>query len=53
MFKRVLVPLDGSALSEQVLPHAVSLAKVLGSAVTLLRTAHFPYYTPMDLPSSV
>ena len=49
----IIVPLDGSALSEQVLPHAVSLAKALGSAVTLLRTAHFPHYIPMDLPSSV
>jgi nucleotide-binding universal stress UspA family protein len=49
----IIVPLDGSALSERVLPHAVSLAKALGSAVTLLRTTHFPNYIPMDLPSSV
>lgn len=27
MYKKVLVPLDGSALAESVLPHAVALAK--------------------------
>lgn len=49
----IIVPLDGSALSEQVLPHAVSLAKALGSAVTLLRATHFPHYVPMDYPASM
>ena len=37
--KHVIVPLDGSPLAEQVLPHVVSLAKALGLTVTLLRVA--------------
>ncbi len=48
----IIVPLDGSALSEQVLPHAVSLSKALGSAVTLLRAPHLPHYIPLDYPAS-
>ena len=50
----IILPLDGSALSEQVLPHAVSLAKALGASVTLLRTTHISY-TPMgeDYPASM
>jgi nucleotide-binding universal stress UspA family protein len=35
MFKKILVPLDGSVLAESALPAAASLAKTLGSAVTL------------------
>ncbi len=51
----IILPLDGSALSEQVLPHAVSLAKALGASVTLLRTTNISYYTPMgeDYPASM
>jgi nucleotide-binding universal stress UspA family protein len=37
MFNNMLVPLDGSALAECVLPHAVALARAFGSKVTLLR----------------
>lgn len=37
--KHVIVPLDGSPLAEQVLPHVVSLAKTMGLTVTLLRVA--------------
>jgi nucleotide-binding universal stress UspA family protein len=36
-FKRILVPLDGSNLAEQSLVPAVSLARIDGSQVTLLR----------------
>ena len=35
-FNRILVPLDGSALAEQVLPCAVALAKLHGAEITLL-----------------
>ena len=35
-FKRILVPLDGSSLAEQVLPRAVAFAKVEGAEITLL-----------------
>ncbi|MBI4340387.1 MAG: universal stress protein [Chloroflexi bacterium] len=37
MYKRILVPLDGSSLAEQVLPYARTLAAGLGSTVELLR----------------
>jgi len=51
----IILPLDGSALSEQVLPHAVSLAKALGASVTLLRSTDISYYTQMgeDYPASM
>jgi nucleotide-binding universal stress UspA family protein len=35
-FRRILVPLDGSALAEQILPRAVNLAKLVGAEITLL-----------------
>ncbi len=35
--KKAIVPLDGSMLAEQVLPHVVSFAQVLGLSVALLR----------------
>ncbi len=34
---RILIPLDGSALAECVLPHALSLAKAMEAQVTLLQ----------------
>ncbi|MEW6568739.1 MAG: universal stress protein [Chloroflexota bacterium] len=37
MFNHLLVPLDGSALAECVLPHAVALSRALDARVTLLR----------------
>lgn len=44
-FKTVLVPLDGSELSESSLPHAASMATALGARVSLLRvTATADYY---------
>jgi nucleotide-binding universal stress UspA family protein len=36
MFKHILIPLDGSALAEVVLPVAHYLARVLGAQVTLI-----------------
>ena len=36
MFKHILIPLDGSALAEVVLPAAHYLARVLGAQVTLI-----------------
>jgi nucleotide-binding universal stress UspA family protein len=36
MYKKVLVPLDGSALAEKVLPHVSALAKATGAEVTLI-----------------
>ncbi len=36
MYKHILVPLDGATLSELAAAHAVRLAKVLGSRISLL-----------------
>jgi len=36
MFEKILVPLDGSELSEVALPYAEELAERLGSEITLL-----------------
>ena len=37
MYKRILVPLDGSKLAEQALPHAVVQAKQFGAEIELLK----------------
>src|SRR5438067_8289621 len=37
MYERILVPLDGSQLAEDVLPYVKALAEKFGSTVTLLR----------------
>lgn len=37
MFDHILVPLDGSALAECVMPHVVAVARAFGSQVTLLQ----------------
>ncbi len=37
MIRQILIPLDGSALAEAVLPHASRLAKAFGSEVLVLR----------------
>ncbi len=38
-FEHIAVPLDGSALAEQVLPYVEDLARVCGARVTLVRVA--------------
>lgn len=37
MYKKILVPLDGSKLAEQVLPYAQMLAGACGASITLVR----------------
>ena len=37
MFNRILVPLDGSALAEQAIPHAELFARIFGSKIVLLQ----------------
>ena len=37
MFRRILVPLDGSALAEAILPQVEELAGLHGAEVVLLR----------------
>ncbi len=36
MYKKILVPFDGSAIAEAVLPHAQALAKAEGAEIVLL-----------------
>ncbi|MFN2165877.1 MAG: universal stress protein [Anaerolineae bacterium] len=43
MYKRILVPLDGSALAEAALPHAATLASRFDAEVILLRVVVSPY----------
>lgn len=42
MFTRILVPLDGSELSEQALPVAMDVAHRYGSEIVLLRATQIP-----------
>lgn len=44
MYKKILVPLDGSELSEGVLPHVAALARCTGAQVVLLRVVTQPMY---------
>jgi len=37
MFRQVIIPLDGSALAECSLPHAVAFARAFGAPIVLLR----------------
>lgn len=37
MYKRILVPLDGSALAERILPHVEAIAKATAAEVLLFR----------------
>jgi nucleotide-binding universal stress UspA family protein len=41
-FKRILVPLDGSPLSERALPVATALARAFGGEIILLRVLDIP-----------
>jgi nucleotide-binding universal stress UspA family protein len=50
MFRHCLVPLDGSALAECVLPHVIAFARAFKSEVTLLRVlAAPPPGAPVDV----
>ena len=42
-FKSIVVPLDGSALAESVIPLAATMAKNLDLEVVLFRAYHIPY----------
>ena len=48
-YKRILVPLDGSTLAEQALPHAVALAEGLGAELILFRVL-IPIASNLNLP---
>ena len=42
MYKKILVPLDGSPLAEAALPHAEAIAKSEGAEIVLLRVPMMP-----------
>ena len=53
MYKKILVPLDGSELAECVLPHVASIAKGCGvESVVFLRIVE-PFYMPSGGDSTV
>ncbi len=49
MFKKILVPLDGSTLAETILPQVTELAKVLGAELAVLRIAYVHSFPGIDL----
>lgn len=42
MYKKILVPLDGSPVAEAVLPHAEALAKAENAELIILRVPNIP-----------
>jgi nucleotide-binding universal stress UspA family protein len=48
MYKHVLVPLDGSTLAEEALPHAEALASVFDSRITLMSCVE-PYVISLPM----
>lgn len=42
MYAKILVPLDGSALAERAIPHAVGIARATGAEVILLQVVQAP-----------
>jgi len=48
MFKKILVPLDGSDLAEGILPHVRAMAAVFDATVTLLHVSGVPSQTAVD-----
>jgi nucleotide-binding universal stress UspA family protein len=52
MYSKILVPLDGSKLAEQVLPYAQMLAGAFGAALTLLQVTDPDARRPFTLSQS-
>lgn len=48
MFKKILVPLDGSELAAKILPNVVDMAKCADAEVTLLHVCYFPLAADME-----
>ncbi len=51
MYKRILLPLDGSPLAEQALPHAVAIGERFQSELVLLRVL-IPLSRPPTAPAA-
>src|SRR5712692_2829909 len=43
MYRKILVPLDGSELAEKVLPHAEAIARCTGAEIILFRNPVYAY----------
>jgi len=41
LYKRILVPLDGTDVDHAILPHVAELGRLTGAEVILLRVAHY------------
>ena len=52
MYRHILIPTDGSALSEQAIRHGVALARTFGAAVTALAVSP-TFYNPALDPAHV
>jgi nucleotide-binding universal stress UspA family protein len=52
MYKHILIPTDGSDLSQQAIEHGIALAKAVGARVTAL-TVTEPFYVSAFEPSVV
>jgi nucleotide-binding universal stress UspA family protein len=48
MYERILVPLDGSALAEEALAHAVTMAELFQAELLLLRAVFVPTFPGID-----
>jgi nucleotide-binding universal stress UspA family protein len=48
VYERILVPLDGSALAETALVHAVQMAEIFQAELILLRVAFVPTFPGSD-----
>ena len=46
MYKKILVPLDGSDRAEAILPHVEELAKRYGSQIVFMRVVEGDYFVP-------
>lgn len=53
MYKRILVPTDGSAHSTEAMRHALELARTLGSEVTFLYALEDPVTTTYTIPEAM
>jgi nucleotide-binding universal stress UspA family protein len=48
--RRIVLPLDGSPLAEQAVPHATALAKALNANIEVFRAVSTPMYMPARYP---
>ncbi len=53
MYKRILMPIDGSKTSEQAIHEGLELAKALGAQVTFLYAVEDPVATVYAMPEAV